>query len=108
MPSHAFSHGPGVSVLRVEGYQTTPNERTSPADGLGSSSNFSSSGGGHSNHHHNFGGDGKLVYRRVGGTACGGATFLGLAKLLTQRPDMSFDEALQLASQGDSANVDKV
>jgi hypothetical protein len=49
-----------------------------------------------------------LIYMRVGGTACGGATFLGLAKLLTRKPDMTFDEALQLASMGCSRNVDKV
>ena len=70
--------GSGVSVLKVEGV-------TQGADGTP-----------------------KIRYRRVGGTACGGATFLGLAKLLTNQPELSFSEALNLASAGDSSKVDKV
>ncbi|KAK3269498.1 hypothetical protein CYMTET_22065 [Cymbomonas tetramitiformis] len=45
-------------------------------------------------------------YERVGGTACGGATFLGLCKLLTSA--QTFEEALELAEHGDSSRVDKL
>ena len=78
--------GSGVSVLRVDGLRPPAVAESGLVD------NFSS----------------QVVYTRVGGTACGGATFLGLAKLLTHRPDMSFEEALLLASRGDSSAVDKV
>ncbi|CAK9006498.1 4'-phosphopantetheine phosphatase (Inactive pantothenic acid kinase 4) (hPanK4) [Durusdinium trenchii] len=43
---------------------------------------------------------------RVGGTACGGGTFLGLARLLTSAT--SFEEALEMASWGDASNADKL
>jgi len=43
-------------------------------------------------------------YVRVGGTACGGATFLGLCTLLTSAN--SFEEALRLAERGDARRVD--
>lgn len=43
---------------------------------------------------------------RVGGTACGGGTFLGLARLLTSAT--SFEEALEMASLGDACNADKL
>ena len=90
-PEHLFPFllvniGSGVSVLRVDGL------RPPAVVESGTVTSFSS----------------QVVYTRVGGTACGGATFLGLAKLLTHRPDMSFEEALELASFGNSSNVDKV
>jgi len=43
-------------------------------------------------------------YERVGGTACGGSTFLGLARALTTAK--SFDEALGLAAKGDARRAD--
>jgi len=43
-------------------------------------------------------------FERVGGSSLGGSTFLGLTALLTGVE--SFDEALELAAQGDSAKVD--
>eukprot|EP00240_Pyramimonas_obovata_P001121 CAMPEP_0118935644 /NCGR_PEP_ID=MMETSP1169-20130426/15756_1 /TAXON_ID=36882 /ORGANISM="Pyramimonas obovata, Strain CCMP722" /LENGTH=490 /DNA_ID=CAMNT_0006878703 /DNA_START=78 /DNA_END=1551 /DNA_ORIENTATION=- len=43
-------------------------------------------------------------YERVGGTACGGATFLGLCTLLTSAN--SFEEALRLAERGNAQRVD--
>ncbi|XP_063984374.1 4'-phosphopantetheine phosphatase [Diachasmimorpha longicaudata] len=43
-------------------------------------------------------------YERVGGTATGGGTFLGLGSLLTKAK--SFDELLELAERGDHRNVD--
>ncbi|CAE7487460.1 PANK2 [Symbiodinium sp. KB8] len=43
---------------------------------------------------------------RVGGTACGGGTFLGLARMLTSAK--SFDEALILAAEGNAQNADKL
>lgn len=43
-------------------------------------------------------------YARVGGTACGGGTFLGLARALTSAE--SFAEALQLAEAGDASKCD--
>jgi len=43
---------------------------------------------------------------RVGGTACGGGTFLGLARLLTSAT--SFEDALDMASLGDACNADKL
>lgn len=45
-------------------------------------------------------------YVRVGGTACGGGTFLGLARALTSAT--TFEEALALAEGGDAARVDKL
>lgn len=45
-------------------------------------------------------------YRRVSGTSLGGGTFLGLCCLLTGCE--TFEEAIELASQGDSRNVDKL
>jgi type II pantothenate kinase len=48
--------------------------------------------------------DGLGTYTRVGGSSLGGATFLGLAKMLCGVND--FDEALDLASRGDSTAVD--
>lgn len=48
--------------------------------------------------------DGLGTYTRVGGSSLGGATFLGLAKMLCGV--MNFDEALDLASRGDSTAVD--
>jgi type II pantothenate kinase len=47
-------------------------------------------------------------FERVGGTATGGATFLGLMHLLTNQPHLSFDAAVALAAKGDAANVDKL
>mmetsp|Transcript_23421 Transcript_23421/g.43103 ORF Transcript_23421/g.43103 Transcript_23421/m.43103 type:complete len:523 (-) Transcript_23421:134-1702(-) len=41
---------------------------------------------------------------RVGGTACGGGTFLGLARALTSAE--TFDEALELAEKGDASKCD--
>jgi len=43
-------------------------------------------------------------YVRVGGTACGGGTFLGLARALTSA--QTFEEALQLAEGGDASRCD--
>lgn len=43
-------------------------------------------------------------YARVGGTACGGGTFLGLARALTSAE--TFAEALLLAEAGDAAKCD--
>jgi pantothenate kinase len=45
-------------------------------------------------------------YERVGGTACGGGTFLGLCTLLTSAN--SYEEALRLAVRGDASRVDKL
>ncbi|XP_023690377.1 pantothenate kinase 3 isoform X1 [Paramormyrops kingsleyae] len=45
-------------------------------------------------------------YKRVAGTSLGGGTFLGLCGLLTGCE--SFDEALELASKGDSTHADKL
>ncbi|CAF1336999.1 unnamed protein product [Adineta steineri] len=45
-------------------------------------------------------------YRRITGTSIGGGTFLGLCCLLTGCS--SYDEAIQLASEGDSNKVDKL
>ncbi|CAE7453175.1 Pank1 [Symbiodinium natans] len=45
-------------------------------------------------------------YTRVGGTACGGATFLGLARALTSA--RTFEEALLLAEHGDASKADKL
>ena len=44
-------------------------------------------------------------FKRVGGTACGGATFLGLGRALVGCSD--FDELMELASKGDESRVDK-
>eukprot|EP00730_Choanoeca_flexa_P020193 TRINITY_DN9876_c0_g1_i3.p1 TRINITY_DN9876_c0_g1~~TRINITY_DN9876_c0_g1_i3.p1 ORF type:complete len:409 (+),score=97.39 TRINITY_DN9876_c0_g1_i3:141-1367(+) len=44
------------------------------------------------------------THQRVGGTAIGGATFYGLAASITDCA--SFDDALNLAAEGDSRNVD--
>lgn len=48
--------------------------------------------------------DGDFV--RVGGTACGGGTFLGLSRVITSAT--SFDEALELAASGDAKSADKL
>ncbi|XP_077351459.1 pantothenate kinase 1-like isoform X2 [Festucalex cinctus] len=45
-------------------------------------------------------------YKRVTGTSLGGGTFLGLCCLLTGCE--TFEEALEMASKGDSTNVDKL
>ncbi|UJR09218.1 hypothetical protein I4U23_013465 [Adineta vaga] len=45
-------------------------------------------------------------YRRITGTSIGGGTFLGLCCLLTGCS--TYDEAIQLASEGDSTKVDKL
>jgi len=45
-------------------------------------------------------------YRRVSGTSVGGGTFLGLCCLLTGCD--TFEEAIELASSGDSTGVDKL
>jgi len=43
-------------------------------------------------------------YVRVGGTACGGGTFLGLARAMTSA--VTFEDALQLAQGGDASKCD--
>mmetsp|Transcript_13930 Transcript_13930/g.42133 ORF Transcript_13930/g.42133 Transcript_13930/m.42133 type:complete len:266 (+) Transcript_13930:1278-2075(+) len=43
-------------------------------------------------------------YARIGGTAIGGATFLGLARALTAA--RTFEDAIALAAEGDAAKVD--
>jgi len=43
-------------------------------------------------------------YVRVGGTACGGGTFLGLARALTSAE--TFEDALKLAEKGNAAKCD--
>lgn len=98
--------GSGVSVLRVEGFKRT--EDTRNGGGGGSSGSGGGGSGSGSSLRATGASSSRVNFRRVGGTACGGATFLGLAKLLTRRPDMSFDEALELASAGDSSYVDKL
>ncbi|XP_014769420.1 pantothenate kinase 3 isoform X2 [Octopus bimaculoides] len=45
-------------------------------------------------------------YKRVSGTSLGGGTFLGLCCLLTGCE--TFEEAIQMASQGDSTKVDRL
>ncbi|XP_069725416.1 pantothenate kinase 3 isoform X2 [Phaenicophaeus curvirostris] len=45
-------------------------------------------------------------YKRVTGTSLGGGTFLGLCSLLTGCE--SFEEALEMASKGDSTHADKL
>mmetsp|Transcript_23047 Transcript_23047/g.72543 ORF Transcript_23047/g.72543 Transcript_23047/m.72543 type:complete len:434 (-) Transcript_23047:262-1563(-) len=45
-------------------------------------------------------------FTRLGGTACGGATFLGLARLMTAAT--SFEQALGLAQRGDPTRVNKL
>jgi type II pantothenate kinase len=45
-------------------------------------------------------------FKRVTGTSIGGGTFLGLCSLLTGCE--TFDEAIELASRGDSTNIDKL
>jgi len=42
---------------------------------------------------------GKIRYTRLGGTACGGATFLGLVRLVADAD--SFEQALELVGRGD-------
>ncbi|ESO93097.1 hypothetical protein LOTGIDRAFT_162119 [Lottia gigantea] len=44
-------------------------------------------------------------YRRVSGTSLGGGTFVGLCCLLTGC--QTFEEAIELASEGNSTNIDK-
>jgi len=48
----------------------------------------------------------KTDYSRVSGTSLGGGTFLGLCCLLTGCE--TFEEAIALASKGDSRNIDKL
>lgn len=48
--------------------------------------------------------NGRGAHQRVGGSSLGGATFLGLVTLLCQVS--SFEQALELASRGDSTLVD--
>jgi len=48
----------------------------------------------------------KDKFERVGGTALGGATFLGLCRLLTHAD--TFEEALALCDKGDNLAVDKL
>lgn len=48
--------------------------------------------------------DGEGSFERVSGTNLGGGTFWGLCRLLTRV--RSFDEMLELSSQGDSSKVD--
>ncbi|KAJ7417982.1 pantothenate kinase 2 [Pitangus sulphuratus] len=48
----------------------------------------------------------KENYKRVTGTSLGGGTFFGLCCLLTGCS--TFEEALEMASQGDSTKVDKL
>lgn len=48
----------------------------------------------------------KTDYCRVSGTSLGGGTFLGLCCLLTGCE--TFEEAIELASKGDSKNIDKL
>jgi len=45
-------------------------------------------------------------YKRISGTSIGGGTFLGLCCLLTNCK--SYDEAIELATKGDSTKVDKL
>ncbi|XP_074041008.1 pantothenate kinase 3 fbl isoform X3 [Leptinotarsa decemlineata] len=45
-------------------------------------------------------------YQRISGTSIGGGTFLGLCCLLTGCN--SFEEAIELAAEGDNTNVDKL
>ena len=47
---------------------------------------------------------GPSEFRRVGGTACGGGTFLGLSKVLTPSAT-GFHEALELAEKGDALGI---
>lgn len=49
--------------------------------------------------------DGAQSFTRVGGTACGGATFLGLGRALTGIQD--FHALVALAARGDESRVDK-
>lgn len=51
-------------------------------------------------------GGGGNTFIRMGGTASGGATFLGLARILTSA--RTFQEALALAARGDSSRVNKL
>eukprot|EP00397_Hematodinium_sp_SG-2012_P024662 GEMP01025699.1.p1 GENE.GEMP01025699.1~~GEMP01025699.1.p1 ORF type:complete len:475 (+),score=63.65 GEMP01025699.1:224-1648(+) len=46
----------------------------------------------------------KNSFRRVGGTACGGATFLGLSRLMCGTT--TFEEALKMAEEGDGEGID--
>jgi len=48
--------------------------------------------------------DGEGQYQRVSGTNIGGGTFWGLCRLLTGKT--SFDEILQMSSEGDNSRVD--
>ena len=49
--------------------------------------------------------DAEHHFTRVGGTACGGATFLGLSRLLTG--ESNFEALIELAARGDVSRVDK-
>ncbi|CAF3994663.1 unnamed protein product [Rotaria magnacalcarata] len=50
--------------------------------------------------------DSNRNYRRITGTSIGGGTFLGLCCLLTGCS--SYDEAIKLATEGDSTKIDKL
>lgn len=47
--------------------------------------------------------DGPAVFKRVSGSSIGGGTYWGLCRLLTGAT--SYDESLDMASQGDSDKV---
>lgn len=47
--------------------------------------------------------DGPAVFKRVSGSSIGGGTYWGLCRLLTGAS--SYDESLDMASQGDSDKV---
>eukprot|EP00928_Gymnodinium_smaydae_P028780 TRINITY_DN21854_c0_g1_i1.p1 TRINITY_DN21854_c0_g1~~TRINITY_DN21854_c0_g1_i1.p1 ORF type:complete len:458 (-),score=98.77 TRINITY_DN21854_c0_g1_i1:34-1407(-) len=88
-PEHPFpcllvNMGSGVSILRVD----------SPPE-LDASSGAAETGS-HAG----------CRFTRLGGTACGGATFLGLAKLLTSAT--TFEEVLEMAAAGDPKRVNKL
>ena len=75
--------GSGVSILRVDGVDQ--------AEGEGEGEDGAEEG---------------PHFVRLGGTACGGATFLGLARLITSA--RTFSEALELARRGDATRVNKL
>jgi len=49
---------------------------------------------------------GPTGFSRVGGTGCGGGTFLGLTRLLCPEVGGDYEQALQLASEGDASSID--
>jgi len=79
-PCLLVSCGSGVSILRLD----EPGRKRTSTDTQASPASFT----------------------RVGGTACGGATFLGLVRLLTSAT--CFDEAVALAESGNSMLVNKL